>query len=408
MATRIETNVVYAAGLVQGIVLVTFPAASTIFTDPDEYDLSSSQYGAMFLPQVVTAIAGSLLGAGLAGRFGSKRVYLAGLSASLVAMGLLVLSTPFTDDKSVAYALLLVSTACLGAGFGLTVPTLNTFTAVFHPAAVDRSVLVLNALLGAGTALAPLFVAMFVGLGFWWGLPVLSAVLLAALLLASTRLPLRTGARAAAAAAPDHRTAIPSRFWLFAVFAVLYGICETMNGNWSQLDMTTELGASTTSASIALTTFWAMVTVGRVLFASIQRWFPTHRTYHVLPFILAGAFVIIASLPDGSTVGGILGFGLAGLGCSALLPLTISFAQADLVSMSAATAGLVIAAYQLGYGLAAFGAGPLQDAGVTLPTLFAIAAVAAGVLAILSFVIARPEHAVTAIHPRPSPSPSPS
>ena len=33
---------VYAAGLVQGIVLVTFPAASTIFTDPDEYGLSSS------------------------------------------------------------------------------------------------------------------------------------------------------------------------------------------------------------------------------------------------------------------------------------------------------------------------------------------------------------------------------
>ena len=82
-----ETNIVYAAGLVQGIVLVTFPAASTIFTDPDEYDLSSSQYGAMFLPQVVTAIAGALLGAGLAGRFGAKRVYLAGLAASLVVDG---------------------------------------------------------------------------------------------------------------------------------------------------------------------------------------------------------------------------------------------------------------------------------------------------------------------------------
>src|SRR4051812_43353171 len=60
MATRTESNLVYAAGLVQGIVLVTFPAASTIFTDPDEYGLSSSQYGAMFLPQVITAIAGSL------------------------------------------------------------------------------------------------------------------------------------------------------------------------------------------------------------------------------------------------------------------------------------------------------------------------------------------------------------
>ena len=185
MATRTETNIVYAAGLVQGIVLVTFPAASTIFTDPDEYDLSSSQYGAMFLPQVITAIAGSLLGSRLARRYGSKRVYLAGLTASLVSMGLLVASTPFTDDQAIAYGLLLVATACLGVGFGLTVPTLNTFTAAFHPEAVDRSVLVLNALLGLGTALAPIFVAIFVGLGFWWGLPVLSAILLAGLLLAS-------------------------------------------------------------------------------------------------------------------------------------------------------------------------------------------------------------------------------
>jgi fucose permease len=370
-----------------------------VFTDPDEYDLSSSQYGAMFLPQVVTAIAGALLGARLAGRFGSKRVYLVGLLASLVSMILLVTSTLFTDEQSVAYGLLLVATAFLGAGFGLTVPTLNTYTAVFHPDAVDRSVLVLNALLGLGTALAPLFVAMFVGLGFWWGLPVLSTVLLATLVVASLRLPLHTGARAAAATSHGRATAIPSRFWLYAGFAVLYGICETMNGNWSQLDMTSELGASTAVASLALTTFWAMVTVGRVLFASIQQWFPTHRTYHVLPILLVGTFIAIASLSDGSAVAGVLAFGLAGLACSALLPLTISFAQEDLVGMSAATSGFVIAAYQVGYGIAAFGAGPLQDAGVTLPTIFAIAAVAAAAMAVLSFLIAR--SGVTALHPRP-------
>ena len=401
MATRAETRVVAAAGLVQGIVLVTFPAASTVFTNPDEYDLSSSQYGAMFLPQVVTAIAGALLGGGLAGRFGSKRVYLAGLASSLVSMGLLVTSTLFTDDQAVAYPLLLVATAFLGAGFGLTVPTLNTLTATFHPGAVDRSILVLNALLGAGTALAPLFVAMFVGLGFWWGLPVLSTILLALLLLASLRLPLHSGARAAAAGASG-RAAIPSRFWVYAAFAVLYGICETMNGNWSQLDMTSELGASTATASLALTTFWAMVTLGRVLFASIQRWFPTHRTYHVLPIVLTGTFIATASLPDGSAAAGIVVFGLAGLACSALLPLTISFAQEDLVSISAASSGFVIAAYQVGYGVAAFGAGPLQDAGMTLPAIFLIAAVAAAAMAVLSFVIARPENRVTALHPRPA------
>jgi MFS family permease len=194
MASRGETTAVYGAGLVQGIVLVTFPAASTVFTDPSEYDLSSTQYAGLFLPQVITAIAASLLGAGLSGRFGAKRVYLAGLTAGLLSMVLLIVSVFFITDQSVAYGLLLLATACLGAGFGLTVPTLNTFAAAFNPARVDRAILVLNALLGLGTVLAPVFVAIFVGLGFWSGLPVTSAALLLALLAVSVRLPLQVEA----------------------------------------------------------------------------------------------------------------------------------------------------------------------------------------------------------------------
>jgi len=133
----------------------------------------------------------------------------------------------------------------------------------------------------------------------------------------------------------------------------------------------------------------------------IERWFPTHRAFHVLPVVLGVAFLFIASLSHGDTVEGVLAFGLAGLGCSALLPLTISFAQEELVAISAATAGLVIAAYQLGFGIAAFGAGPLQDAGVTLPAIFGFAAIAAGVMAVLSFAIVRPAHRTAALHPRP-------
>jgi MFS-type transporter involved in bile tolerance (Atg22 family) len=114
MATEKEAKVVYAAGLVQGIVLVTFPAASTIFTDPGEYDLSNTQYGTMFLPQVVTAITASLLGGGLARGFGTKQVYLAGLAANLLSMVLLIVSSFFTSDQPVAYGLLLAATACLG------------------------------------------------------------------------------------------------------------------------------------------------------------------------------------------------------------------------------------------------------------------------------------------------------
>jgi len=394
MASKAEINTVYAAGLVQGIALVTFPAASTIFTSPSQYGLSNTQYGALFLPQVVTAITASVLSGSLVARFGAKRVCLAGLTADLASMALLIVSQFFTSNQPVAYGLLLVATACLGAGFGLTAPAINTLTAAFHPGRADASVLVLNALMGLGTTLAPVFVAIFVGLGFWWGLPILSSALLLALIAVSARLPLRAGAPGAA---PSRRAArIPALFWVFAAFAVLYGFCETMNGNWSQLDMTKGLGASATQASFALTAFWGMVTVGRVLFAKIERWYPPQRTYHTLPFVLAIVFVVIALLPKGTPAAGIVAFALAGFGCSALLPLTISFAQEQLVTMGAAVAGGVIAFYQLGYGIAAFGTGPLVDAGVGLPTLFGFAAIAAVIMGGLSFALARKSPAAAA------------
>src|SRR6202167_3721619 len=239
VASRAETATVNVAGLVQGIALVTFPAASTIFTAKGSYDLSSSQYGLMFVPQMITAVPTALLGAGLIGpglasRLGERKVYLAGLLADLAAMLLLIVSWLVVHEHAAAYGLLLAATACLGAGFGLAVPALNTLTAAFHPQAVDRSILVLNALLGLGTALAPVFVAIFVGLGFWTCLPVLAAVLLAALIAVSLRLPLRPAAPSSrdpasgtpapsansAPAAPQPSAAganarVPGAFWLF-------------------------------------------------------------------------------------------------------------------------------------------------------------------------------------------------
>jgi FHS family glucose/mannose:H+ symporter-like MFS transporter len=57
--------------------------------------------------------------------------------------------------------------------------------------------------------------------------------------------------------------------------------------------------------------------------------------------------------------------------------------------------GGVIAFYQLGYGIAAFGAGPLQDAGVGLSAIFGCTAVAAVVMGGLSFALAAREPART-------------
>jgi predicted MFS family arabinose efflux permease len=152
--------------------------------------------------------------------------------------------------------------------------------------------------------------------------------------------------------------------------------------------MTQTLGASTTLGSLALTIFWAAVTAGRILFAAIGRWFPEGRTYRLLPFVIAVAFVIVAFIPKGDSVLGILSFGLAGLGCSALLPLTISFGQKELTPIAASVAGGLIAFYQIGYGIGAFGVGPLQNwAGLDLNVIFGATALVALLMSALSFAV---------------------
>jgi hypothetical protein len=62
----------------------------------------------------------------------------------------------------------------------------------------------------------------------------------------------------------------------------------------------------------------------------------------------------------------------------------------------------IIACYQCGYGLAAFGVGPLQHAGLTLPAIFAGSAAVAVVLGFLSFAIAHRRPSPASLHPRPA------
>jgi fucose permease len=279
----------------------------------------------------------------------------------------------------------------MGIGFGFTVPALNTFAAAFFPQKVDNAVLALNAVLGLGTALAPVFVALFFGLGIWWGLPALVGGLLVGMLLVSATQTLHEDEASHSRTAPQGKTRIPARFWVFASFVLLYGVCETMNGNWASLYLTERFGASTAIASLGLTMFWGMVTAGRVLFAALDKWFPERLVCRVLPFVVTAALLAGAWVPRTNALLAILALALAGLGCSALLPLAISFGQKELTTITASVAGGLIAFYEMGYGIAAFGVGPLQKgAGLDLSTIYGGTAAIALAMAALSFVLTRP------------------
>lgn len=85
-----------------------------MLTAPSSYALSASQYGLLFLPQVILAISGSLAFPALSGRRGLKPVLLAGMAADVVAMALLVGSYPLRTD-TIAHVMLLTATAFLGS-----------------------------------------------------------------------------------------------------------------------------------------------------------------------------------------------------------------------------------------------------------------------------------------------------
>ena len=208
---RPEVLTVYLIGLFQGLSLVAFPAAATILTSPSGYNLSKSQYGVLFVPQVALAIAGSLALPRLATRFTLKRVLLAGLVSNTLAMGLLAGTVPVKAD-GVAFPMLLVATAALGLGFGLTLGSISTYAGAFMPERRDVALTALNVLLGLGTALSPFLISLFTSDGEWWYLPLLAAAGLVVLIAVTSIQKMEVPAVGGTGNdRPRERGAIPSR-----------------------------------------------------------------------------------------------------------------------------------------------------------------------------------------------------
>lgn len=356
-----ELLTIYIAGLLQGIALVAYPAASSIFTNPDAFDLNATEYGTLFIPQTLLAIAASAFSAWIIMYLNAKKVFLAGMASNFLSMLCLTLSSLVMQRHELAYSLLLTGTAFLGLGFGLTVPTLNMTAALLKPDLVNKTLLVLNALLGIGTALAPAAIALF-GVHHWWVLPLTLSVLFLSIFSYGLFLSLPGGGISFIQGGFFNQIKFPpKRFWIFSLFAVLYGIIETVNGNWSSLYMKDVQHVPLATQSLALMLFWGMVTFGRWLFAQLENYVSEQSVFSLLPFVAAVAFSWIWLLPPHQPIMSLCAFALAGLGCSALLPLSISFGTQQITELGTYAAGGIIASYLIGYGIAAFGVGHMME-----------------------------------------------
>lgn len=392
MSRLVEILVVYVGGLAQGLALVSVPAAATILTAPDGYGFSSSQYGSIFLPLFLGSVLSSLLAPALSRRRSLKQVLLFGFGANALAMTTFALSASVMTVPFLAYGLVLLATGLLGVAFGSTLTAINAFAASLFPRRPETAITALHTLLGTGTALAPLIVSLLIGGGGWWLLPVsiaIAAVVLAGL--GATQPLVIATAGTESAMSPGVASivkALPGRFWGWIVFALLYGICETLFGNWGTVYLHQQRAVPEATANLALSVFWATVTVGRLLVAVLSARVPPLVIFRALPVMIALALFCVA-VAFGPVLG-VGAFALAGFACSACLPLSIGTASSENPRFVETASGWMVASYMMGYGIGAYAVGPLrQSANLQLSEVYLAAIGIALVMILLAYLLVR-------------------
>ena len=380
--------------------LVAFASASAILTAQRKFGMSQVRYGELVLPEVAAAIVFSLTGFGLARRYTTRFAYRVGVSLGLVAVALILAGAGVGKDGPAGWPLVMTGSAFLGAGFGVTVPVLMAYARFLNAGAEDRSLIALNALLALGAIAAPGITVLFTYVAPSWSLAVITGAALLVLLLCSARLPSHAGAPLAP---PRQARSCAVRFLIYAVCAMFYAVCASIIVIWSQFMAAApvssaahlHLAAAVRMAhsgsgfhtSVALASLWgATLAAGRVMLAAVDRWRSARARAagYLLPILVLAGLVAAGVGSHQFILARIALFLLAGVGCSALLPLHIGFSQKDVTAVSAALAGGIVA-YQLAYDFVANGLRPSLTAGSGALPIFEIAALIGLVMSVLSF-----------------------
>ncbi len=359
---------VYAGALVQGLTLVSFPASSAILKHA--HGFSDAEYGAIFLPQVVMVIGGSIAGGFLAGRLGLRRLLALALGVNLVSQVALAASAALRPDA--AYASILLGTTCLGLGFGLCAAPLNTYPALLVPRRRDAAIVAMHTAMGAGLAAGPLLAGFLSAAQLWVAFPVLLAALCLILVAASLIVALPAPETAAGRGVVAERRPLGEMaFWLFVATAVLYAIGEGTVGNWALLYLAEERGLAPAAAAFALSAFWGALTGGRVVASLLLLRVAARPIWASMPLLMVSAFLVLPLVR--TATGGALAFAWAGLACSACFPLTLSLATRRYATHGPWIASMMMAAVMSGVGLSSLAIGPLR-AHIALGRLYPLSA----------------------------------
>ncbi|HEX2238078.1 MAG TPA: MFS transporter [Gammaproteobacteria bacterium] len=384
---------VYLNGFLQGLILVSFPASSTVLKAM--HGFTDTQYGTIFLPQVALAVLGSVGGGVLARRLGLKALLWSSLLISGTSQLLLTVTIWFTP--SLAFAGILLGTACLGLGFGLSGAPLNSYPPRFFPARRDTAVVALHTALGLGLAAGPLLAGWTIANHAWIAFPL--SLLVVSLLLTAMVIWLKwpdmdealrsddTAHMAAAAGIVEgERPIVSASFWIFFAIAVLYAFAEGTFYNWAVIYLQDSKMLPMEVAAASLSVFWAAMVVGRLAASVAVLRLPAEWIWLAFPVLMICAFL---ALPYATTPAlGIGLFALSGLACSAFFPLTVGLISKRFDRHVAWVSSMMIAALMFGNGIGSFVIGLLRKQ-LALEQLYRFSSLYPLLVLILAMVLLR-------------------
>lgn len=345
----------FLIALLQGIGFTTLPSAGNFITSATGFSFSPEQYGMIFLPMVLGAIFSSFIGGSFTKKMGLKTVLLFGILFNIFSMILFAFAAVYLNHIAKSFPLFLLLMLCLGIGFGAVLTSLNSFAFFFFPKRPKTALTALHSCLGIGTAIGPIAFEYFLKNKVWWFDGVWIGTLYF-LLLTAAFISFPNPHHLTTKKQSDSKLPINSfTLWGFIAIALLYGVCETTFGNWGTIYLHQNKNLSAGTAALALSLFWGILTLGRILTVLLSFVMKTRNIYRCLPpIILIGLFLLYLSSKDSLLL---YSFAIAGLGCSAMLPLTIGFAQERFASIAPLISGIMIGVYMLGFGLASQGVG---------------------------------------------------
>ncbi|MFF2851642.1 MFS transporter [Streptomyces sp. NPDC058001] len=312
---------------------IAWPSMSTEFRQP---------VGALGL-LLPFGIGAAVLSSALTGRL-LNRVRMGRLlscATALSALGLL--------GHSLAPSLwaVMAATVFLGLGFGAMDSALNVYAASHFGA---RHINWMHASYGLGAVVGPaaITMALSAGIGWRWTYAVLAAVLLA---LAATfarawRTPMDVPRSVAAPSSGTRWSGYMITSLSAAVFAIHLGI-EGGIGLWAYVYLTDGKGLTSWSAGLAVSAYWAVLCLGRLILGSIaERTGPAPVLRASVVGMTAAAALMTIPAPTSVAVAGML---LLAVAAAPMFPLLI-LTTADRVPPSDThrTIGIQIAASKLG------------------------------------------------------------